>query len=62
MAFIRKPQVKETRRDLYSIRHGLEWPKEGLLFESDLNECSGRIIEVMLGALDKIWHPPEDRL
>ena len=32
----------------------LEWPKEGLLFELDLNECSGDIIEVMLRALGKI--------
>ena len=32
----------------------LEWPEEGLLFELDLNECSGGIIEVMLGALGKI--------
>ena len=38
----------------------LEWPEEGLLFESDSNECSGGIIEVMLGALGKIWHPPGD--
>ena len=29
----------------------LDWPEEGLLFESDLNECSGGIIEVMLGLL-----------
>ena len=32
----------------------LEWPEEGLVFELDLNECSGGIIEVMLGALGKI--------
>ena len=32
----------------------LEWPEEWLLFESDSNERSGGIIEVMLGALDKI--------
>ena len=38
----------------------LEWPKEGLLFELDSNECSGDIIEVMLGALGKIWHLPGD--
>ena len=38
----------------------LEWPEEGLLFESDSNECSGGIIEVMLGALGKIWHLPGD--
>ena len=38
----------------------LEWHEEGLLFESDSNECSGGIIEVMLGALGKIWHPPGD--
>ena len=38
----------------------LEYPEEGLLFELDLNECSGGNIEVMLGALGKIWHPPED--
>ena len=38
----------------------LEWPKEGLLLESDLNGCSGGIIEVMLGALGEIWHPPGD--
>ena len=38
----------------------LEWPEEGLLFESDLDECSGCIIEVMLGALGKICHPPGD--
>ena len=29
----------------------LEWPEEGLLLESDSIECSGGIIEVMLGAL-----------
>ena len=28
----------------------LEWPEEGQLFESDSNECSRGIIEVMLGA------------
>ena len=31
----------------------LEWPEEGLLSESDSNECSGGIIEVMLGALGR---------
>ena len=36
----------------------LEWPKEGLLFESDSKECSGGIIEVVLGAIGKIWDPP----
>ena len=30
----------------------LEWPEEGLLFESDSNEWSWDIIEVMLGVLD----------
>ena len=32
----------------------LEWPEEGLSLESDSNECSGGIIEAMLGALGKI--------
>ena len=38
----------------------LEWHEEEQLFESDSNECSGGIIEVMLGALGKIWHPLGD--
>ena len=38
----------------------LEWPEEGLLFESDSNECLGGITEIKLGALGKIWHPPGD--
>ena len=29
----------------------LEWPEEGLVFESNSNECSGGIAEVMLGPL-----------
>ena len=29
----------------------LEWPEEGLLFESDLNECSGALLKSCLGSL-----------
>ena len=39
----------------------LKWPEEGLLFESDSNECSGGTTEVMLGALGKIWHSPRNK-
>ena len=38
----------------------LEWPGEGTLFESDSKCTPGTIIEVMLEALGKIWHPPGD--
>ena len=51
----RRPEQMYTPSDTR-----LEWPEEGLLFESDSNECSGGITEVMLGALGKIRHPPGD--
>ena len=51
----RKPEQMYTPSDTR-----LEWPDEGLLFELDSNERSPGIIEVMLGALDEIWHPPGD--
>ena len=51
----RRPEQMYTPSDTR-----LEWPEKGLLFESDSNEWSGGIIEVMLGALGKIWHPPGD--